>query len=73
MSDTKPTKKVRAVGVNKPSNKEVEMVNTQPDESDAITRQVSASNESEQYAKPKGEQTRTAIKEVLANKLKMAQ
>ena len=67
MSDTKPTKKARQ---SNKATKEVEMVNT-GEESDQVTRQVSNSNESEQFAKPKGEQTRTAIKEVLANKLKI--
>ena len=66
MSDTKPTKSKRASS--KP--KEVEMVNAGED-TEVFTRQMSNSNESEQFAKPKGEQTRTAIKEVLANKLKI--
>ena len=42
------------------------------DDTEVMTRQQSNSNQSDQFAKPKGEMTRTAIKEVLANKLKIA-
>ena len=42
------------------------------DDTEVMTRQQSNSNQSDQFAKPKGEMTRTAIKEVLANKLKTA-
>ena len=73
MSDAKLPKGNRA-RINKENSsasaQEIEMINT--DDTEIFAPKESFTNENErQLAKPKGEQTRTAMAEVLASKLKI--